>query len=50
MEPPFNYDLERTKESVECTFYTMPGGLTFEEFLDFMYKLGEQDEVENTDL
>lgn len=49
METPFNYDLERTKESVECTFYTMPGGLTFEEFLDFMYKLGEED-VGNTDL
>jgi len=50
MKTPFNYDLERMKESVECTFYTMPGDLTFEEFLDFMYKLGEEDEVENTDL
>lgn len=45
-----NFDLERMNESVECTFHTMPGGLTFEEFLDFMYKLGEHDEVENPDL
>lgn len=43
------FDLERMKESIECTFYTMPGGLTFEEFLDFMCKLGEED-VGNTDL
>lgn len=44
------FDLERMKESIECTFYTMPKGMTFEEFLDFMYKLGEQDEVGNTNL
>jgi|LauGreDrversion4_2_1035121.scaffolds.fasta_scaffold844398_2 hypothetical protein len=45
-----NFDLEKIEESIECTFYTMPGGMTFEEFLDFMYKLGEQNEVGNTDL
>lgn len=45
-----NFDLERIEESIAGTFYTMPGGMTFEEFLDFMYKLGEQDEVGNTNL
>ena len=42
----YSDNLERMQESVKCTFDTMPGGHVFEEFLDFMYKLGEQDEVE----
>ena len=40
-----NFDLERMKESIECLSYIVPSDMTFAEFKDWIYNIGEQNEI-----